>query len=459
MRKPLVLGIAGSNRSRANVEKLLDVILRAETYTEMQDEVNKLSKSKQLSNTECILASALFGAWKQGADIEILKLRDVFPPYEPFNPREIDKKFYEVFERANGICLSTPVYFGDRSSYINSFFSILNKVYGRYAMDGKVVGVVSSGAKRNGGQETTNIYTLYDCLRMGATVVSNGSPTSQYGGTAWAGDVGVASEDEFGMATSFGTGRNIAKALTLLQNQEKRNTKLRVGVLITSDTPHGILKNYLQKLLDSAEDAWDCEFNIIDLTSFKFKRCKACKTCPHLGDKKIYKPQQYGCIISDDLIELHRKIIKCDTFIIARYQNTIERDITDVYQVFIERFRFVRRDNYQLAFAPLTMLSIEDQWSKDLFFIRVVTSFIRHNMMIVGPPLVSITDNGRNIIENENLHFNLHRFLTYSSKIVMSKKKFKIKGENYIAIGYGDFEGKVAEDLFKTSISRGSWLR
>ena len=462
MKKPLVLGIAGSNRSKADIKKLIEIITSAESYSEMKKEVNKLAKLKKVSNTDCILTSALFGAYKYGAEIEILKLRDILPPYEPFDINDIKNKeeLNDIFEEADGICISTPVYFGDKSSYINSFLNIIKNTYGDLALDGKVVGVISCGAKRNGGQETTNIYTIYDCLQMGAIVVSNGSPTSQYGGTAWAGDAGVASEDDFGMATSFGTGRNIARVLRLLHYGDDK-IKLRIGVIITSDTRNNTLKKYLYSILDSFIINNNYKFKFIDLTKYKLNRCKACTKCPIHDDNcksDLNTIRQYGCLINDDLMEIHNEIINCDALLITGCSLPSNENVINVYQVFVERLRFVRRDNYQLVYTPFMTISLEHYLARSIFHLRAITSFIRHNMIVIGPPITSIIFKN-NILNDEFSYDKISRFLNISSKIVSSKVKFNITGDDYIAIGYGDFEGKVSDDLFKTRVSNGNWFK
>ena len=83
-------------------------------------------------------------------------------------------------------------------------------------ISGKVGGVVSVGAKRNGGQETCNIFTMYDLLRMRCAVVGNGPKTSQYGGTVWAGDKGTIREDNYGIESCIATGMNVSRTAELV---------------------------------------------------------------------------------------------------------------------------------------------------------------------------------------------------------------------------------------------------
>ncbi len=90
------------------------------------------------------------------------------------------------------IIVSSPVYFGDRGSLVQSLFEFIESdPLLRQDMAGKIYGGLAVGAKRNGGQETTLIYQMLDMLDMGLLAVGNGhETTAQYGGTAKAGDVG-----------------------------------------------------------------------------------------------------------------------------------------------------------------------------------------------------------------------------------------------------------------------------
>lgn len=455
MDKVNVLGIAASHRNKAEKEKIIEIIDKSEDFPQMVKNVNDLAKEEKISNSECILTSALFGARAHNGNVDLVRMNDFFPPVEPFDQGEIDEAFFKKIEEAEGLCLATPVYFGDRSSYVHTLYNVLKKRYGKLALDGKVMGFITVGAKRHGGQETTNIYAMFDSLKMGAMVVSNGPPSSQYGGTAWAGDAGVASEDDFGMATSFGTGRNIANVATMLKNSSESPGKITVGIILTNDTRSGILRDYFSEFTEEiAREGLD--FIIIDLTDYKITRCKGCKKCPtSVGE--THEPRQFGCITEDDMMEVHSLLMKSDALVLAGVESE-NIPINDMYQVFIERTRFIRRDNFQLAYTPTLVMGFSDNWRNNILPLRALTSFIRHNIVHIGPPVMFDLEGSR-VIPPEDLLDSFERFLSISSRIISFKKKYNILGEDYIAIGYGDFMGKYSEDLLKTRIEKGKWLK
>jgi multimeric flavodoxin WrbA len=456
MNKVNVLGIAASHRNKAKREDILRIVKESKDFPEMVRKVNESAKNKNISNSECILTSSLFGAYTHNANVDLLRLNDCLPSIEPFKPEEINKDFFKKFESADGVCISTPVYFGDRSSYINSLYNELKRKYGELAFDGKVLGFVTVGAKRHGGQETTNIYSMYDSLNLGAMVVSNGPPSSQYGGTAWAGDAGVASEDDFGMATSFGTGRNIANVTTMIKNGFKDSFKKTIGIILTNDSIDGLLKNYFSNFIREFSDE-GLDFLIIDLTEYRITRCKGCKKCPRFAGKPDIAPRQYGCITEDDMREVHSSLMKCDALILAGIESEAI-PVRDMYQIFIERTRFIRRDNFQLTYTPTLVMGFSDDWRSNILPLRTITSFIRHNVVHIGPPIYFDIRGGM-VHPPGDLETVFERFISLSSKIISFKRTYNIQGEDYIAIGYGDFEGKYSEDLLKTRIEKGKWLR
>ena len=58
--------------------------------------------------------------------------------------------------------------------------------------------------------------------------------------------------------------------------------------------------------------------------------------------------EKYRCIINnkEDFSKNHNQIIDCDSFIFAAYSGTNFINIKTNYQQFIERTRYLRRDNY-----------------------------------------------------------------------------------------------------------------
>ena len=74
-----------------------------------------------LSNSEVILSSALWSVYQAGCEIELLSLADVFPHWGEAKNLDLVK---ETVLRADALLISTPVYFGDRSSLANDFIDL-----------------------------------------------------------------------------------------------------------------------------------------------------------------------------------------------------------------------------------------------------------------------------------------------------------------------------------------------
>ena len=134
-------------------------------------------------------------------------------------PNGTNKNLDQLKEKlinADGLIVSGPVYFGDRGSLSQSFLELIQRdLELQDAVSGKLYAGIAVGAKRNGGQETTLIYQLFDFLSLGMLGVGNDSDTTaQYGGTGLAGDVGTMHADDYGLATSIGTGRRISTLAT-----------------------------------------------------------------------------------------------------------------------------------------------------------------------------------------------------------------------------------------------------
>ena len=81
----------------------------SQTYKNLQ----KLKGDKGLSNSEVALAAALWAASQKGCKIDELSLSEFFPAAGKTRHSDVLKS---KLLRADGIVMSTPVYFGDRSS-------------------------------------------------------------------------------------------------------------------------------------------------------------------------------------------------------------------------------------------------------------------------------------------------------------------------------------------------------
>jgi len=242
-----------------------------------------------------------------GIESEIIDLKD-------------NRDCLEKIKQADGIIFGMPVYFGHYPSLLKE---LLDRKFDLYP---KVVGFISVGAKRNGGEETTVLTAAWDIMRKGAIVVNDGAPESQFGGLCVAGDRTDVLKDEKGLKNCYSLGKRIVETALILK---AGNLKEKV-ILKTLDTER-ILKRH------------------------DIKRCLACDQCPNPRRK-----EDYGCVINDDMRLLHNLILEADGLRAKGFG-----------QRFIERTRYLRRDNYRLTY---TVIKIKD--------IRHIPIFLKENSIL-----------------------------------------------------------------------------
>lgn len=428
----VVLGIAGSIRNRAGIDDAVEGVDRnvstdrlvegierlehrdiyhEEFLGEIKPHVQSLAEGNDqvITNSDALVLTALYGA-KGAADIEFHKLTSYLGLDESYADIHVDRgrmaPLADALERADGIVLGTPVYFGDRSSLMHTF---LNFAADRDLLDGKVVGTVSCGSKRNGGQETANVYALFESLDHGAYVVGNGPKTCQYGGTGWGGDIGDVVTDDFGLETSMGTGlrvsgvaqlRNAAQGAGNSEVVEATPDPFTVGVLITRDKD-GKVRSSVERTISRIDPVGNVKFNLVDFTESYVQACIGCDVCPTpakvedvTGEGKDYK-----CIIDDDLDEdrwteddlqdLHSQLMGNDALVVAAYDGD-ETGIEDTYQTLLERTRYIRRDDWRLHNLPLAAYVVHTPGKSSTYPMKIMTSWMRHNT-IINPPIVHTT--------------------------------------------------------------------
>ena len=288
MQKYKITGIAGSVRSCIRSDEFIKLLNSCKGFDQLYELIYKLGGDKKISNSESLLMAALYGAMEMGMEINHVKVDDFFSKHK--SKSAILTAMAKILENTKGIIISSPVYFGDRTSLIAEWINYM-KICGsdKIPLDSLATGIVSVGAKRNGGQETTNVYALYDSLNLGACVVGNGPPTSQYGGTGVAGAIGMIIDDTFGLSTSRGTGQRVGILSKILsQDHSGYKKKVRILVIITCKDNSGKIIDRIRCLPFSQ----NVEVEILDITEKNILRCRACPICP-AGDIK----KKYTCII------------------------------------------------------------------------------------------------------------------------------------------------------------------
>ena len=414
-------------------------------FDRMYANLKKLKGNKGLSNSEICLASALWSAKSLGATIDHVSLSEYFTESKK---RQNVEELRDKLLQADGILISTPVYFGDRSSLAQSLTNLIrNDKTLKDALELKVYGGLAVGAKRNGGQETTLIYQLMDMINCGLLGVGNDSETtSQYGGTGLAGDIGQMQKDEYGLRTAMGTGRRVARVVNLMERakENKLNGPHKVSFWILQDK-NDLAKNYIQDLIREARIE-NLDAQIIEISDKNIFRCLACDICPtHIDLDEVYR-----CIIhskSDDLDELHKALIDTDAIVPVAYSPIDRNELHTSYQRFLERTRYLRRGDYVLSDVVAAPLIIEELGSDENLNIRMMTSILRHHT-ILSQPIIAYQHKGE-VLNHDDVIGRFQKFNALVRKATVGRLKVyseEINHLKYKPVGYVLSAVKDAED-------------
>ncbi|WP_455391491.1 NAD(P)H-dependent oxidoreductase [[Eubacterium] cellulosolvens] len=424
--KPLIYIIGGSIRNRASEEQIVKKVEALKSEAFLYEYIEHLGREKKISNSEGCAIAAAFGASQQNVDIRYLRLNDYF--LRTGKRRRIDQLF-GILKKADGMVFALPVYFGDRSSLFHEFVEQWQAK--NIEFKDKIFGFISVGAKRNGGQETTNVYGMQSVTQLGGLVVGNGPPTSQFGGTTVGGNIGTMENDYFGIMTSYGTGSKVAETARILKigkaKAKKNNKKIRITFLILQEYD-SILESTIKTLIKEVNSK-NVEFKILNLTNYNFHRCYACNVCPSRDIRGKYR-----CINpKDDMKKLHDKIINNDGIILSGLCKKDLSKLKSVYQIFIERTRYIRRDDFKLTNRLTTAFSINELGTHCLFNLRVLTSFLRHNT-IIHKGMSDYLHNGE-IIECGSIPI-LENFVEHTRYVSLGRESVEVRPTHYDPVGY-----------------------
>jgi multimeric flavodoxin WrbA len=404
-----------------NPKKVLKKIKNCRDFDSVVAYINEQAVAGKLSNSEAGLVAGIYGAISLGAEVkDIIVLKDIYNKKSRF-PSSWTDRLKRLFDNCQGLLIATPVYFGDRSSYLNAFLTHLDQE--QLVPEACVAGFISAGAKRNGGQETTNIFGILDCLRLGLYAVSNGPPTSQYGGTIFAGSIGSVADESFGLTTSKGTGKRVGEVSRLLDFDTKPTLKiLLVGV--SCERIFDLAKNVENVL--KRKECIKVEF--LNLGDYAIEHCCACASCPNPRTKK----NDYKCIIPDEMLKVRSKIIDSDALLLL---SEGENDPNFQYQIFMERTRFIRRNNFELTNVPVGQIHLNSTKEISIFPARILASFLRHNTVFVAPPLIISGKESKFVFKTDAGRF-LDRFIKSCRRIVGGSQLLKSENNHYEPVGY-----------------------
>ncbi len=401
------------------------------SFEEKYRQLKKYKGNRGLSNSESALVYALWNSLQQkNIKIDYLSLANIF---ENENKQKLDH-FKKKFLSCKALLLSGPVYFGDRGSLTQRMIEFLNsdEECMRHAKKVLYAGL-AVGAKRNGGQETTLIFQALDFLNMGCKVIGNGhDTTAQYGGTLVAGDIGKVIGDDYGVKTALSTGKNIGEVLNNINLQDK-NQKLnskkphKCSIFILQDNKDEECTRIIESLVKNYKDK-NIKFSVFKVFKEEVHKCIACDVCPISYDDS----DKYRCIINnkeDFFKKNHNQIIDCDSFIFAAYSGTNFINIKTNYQQFIERTRYLRRDNYLFGRKLVSSFILSEVNSNRNLHIRILTSLMRHHNILFKPILVF--KNANAYINFENIKRQFIEFCNTAKKVKNDNSKVEYKPVGY----------------------------
>jgi multimeric flavodoxin WrbA len=116
-----------------------------------------------------------------------------------------------------GLIVATPVYMGSMTSQCKAFLDrCVSLRRNGFLLRNKVGGVIAVGGVRNGGQSLTIQAVQAAMLVQDMIVVSDGKPTSHYGGTVWSAIPGGVEADAFGLETVRNLGKRVAELAQMI---------------------------------------------------------------------------------------------------------------------------------------------------------------------------------------------------------------------------------------------------
>lgn len=177
-------------------------------------------------NTAYLLDRVLSACEKKGAETKVIHVMEALEGQErPYctacaspcpgacQKNEKLKGAYELLEKADGIIVGSPVYFGTVSAQLKAFWDKSRGLRSRKALVGKPGGAVTVAAAKYGGQETT-VRAIHDIMLIhGMKVVGDSSME------AGAGHQGVCAqrpskEDSFAAERAVVLGESIIETIS-----------------------------------------------------------------------------------------------------------------------------------------------------------------------------------------------------------------------------------------------------
>lgn len=369
-----VFAIVGGHRNTFLSDEINSVISNLNDLDSYSAYISELGREKRVSNSEVAAFLAAFGAKREGCDVELFRLNEMIDERGTANDRCSDL-ISRLIGEAEGLIIATPLHFGNPSSYLMRFLQLLSTSQ-QFPLSGKVVGHVTVGARRNGGQEAGNIFGLFECAQLGAVIVGDGPPFSQSGGVMESRHAEDALKDLDGVQSCLRIGSRIVRALNVLKGGELRDTaKVRLAIITDSLEAARFASENILPIVESNGKATG---TVVNLEDYAIERCIGCSTCP------IETASPYRCIVEDRMVELEPIVANADGIIVCLEARSSLWS-SYAWQTFIERSRYLRRDNYRFANKPITSIQYCRNLDVTPFHIRIIPPCFKHDMLFIGP--------------------------------------------------------------------------
>lgn len=406
---------------------------QGKSFLEIYSNLQKNQGDRGLSNSEVALAAALWAAMQKGTEVDHLSLSEYF--LASGQTRHLDQ-LKEKLIAADGIVIAGPVYFGDRGSLTHALIDLIRHDADLHRqLQGKLYAGIAIGAKRNGGQETTLIYQMWDLINLGFLAVGNDSDTtSQYGGTGHGGDIGTMHKDSYGLETAMGTGRRIGDLVRRLGHDREISDAVNVLFLILQDRQHEAQQR-VQSLLSAVRQHGQLRVNatVIDITEKQIRRCLACDFCPtHIDIDEVYR-----CVIKsnqDDMQSLHQALLHHDAIVPVVLSCRDTDQILNNYQTFIERTRYLRRGDYVFSNQLVAPLTFEEIGVRENYAMRIMTSMLRHHT-VVSRPMIGHLYNGE-VLNQEQMQQEFQSMITCAQRLTAARLAEAVEVSKYNPVGY-----------------------
>jgi multimeric flavodoxin WrbA len=222
-------------------------------------------------------------------------------------------------------------------------------------------------------------------------------------------------KDKYGIDTSMGVGRRMAKVLDSLHSGQSLSDVPRVLFLILQDVD-GLALRQTNSII--AQLGPRIKATVLSVVDQRIKRCIACDICP----TNIDLDEVYRCIIKsrgDDLSDIHPDLLDHDALVPVVASPRDRSRIVGNYQTFIERSRYIRRGDYVWSDLVVAPLSFVESVGYDSYSIRMMTSFLRHHTVMTKPIIGHLT-NG--VLSNvDEILTDFRAFLTAASRMTAGR--------------------------------------